>query len=196
MADKEKENENRAGGSAPEANAKPPKKGNKLLLLTLPVAGSVLGAAATMAIPGAHPLANSSALVKHEARLDFAVSEIKANLARSGGLHFAGLDLHVQVKTTQPDRVAERLGLKPAASEGGHGGGAPKKEVVQLQGTVGTAVRDRIILLLNAKSIDDLEGRERKELLKREIKEELDLVLFPDRDGEVETVLFKDLLIQ
>jgi flagellar basal body-associated protein FliL len=193
MADKDKESKD--GAPAPEADVKK-KKGGRLVLMTLPVVGAVLGAAATMAIPKASESPNTGHSADAEAHLDFAIPEIKANLARSGGLHFAGIDIHVQVKTTNAKQVSERLGLKAGGSDGGHGGGGGRSEVPQLGGTPGTAVRDRIILLLNAKSIDDLEGREKKELLKREIKEELDLVLFPDRDGEVETVLFKELLIQ
>jgi flagellar basal body-associated protein FliL len=193
MADKDKES--KEGAPAPEADVKK-KMGGRLVLLTLPVVGAVLGAAATMAIPKASQSASTGHGGDAETHLDFAIPEIKANLARSGGLHFAGIDIHVQVKTSNAKRVAERLGLKPDGSDSGHGGGSGRSEVAQLGGTPGTAVRDRIILLLNAKSIDDLEGREKKELLKREIKEELDMVLFPDRDGEVETVLFKELLIQ
>jgi flagellar basal body-associated protein FliL len=193
MADKEKES--KAAGEAPETPVKT-KKGGKALLLTLPVAGAVLGAAVTMAIPKPSEGGHGAHAPEPLAHVDFAIPEIKANLARAGGLHFAGLDIHVQVKTKDPKHVSERLGIKAEASEGGHGGGGAKKEVPQLQGTLATAVRDRIILLLNAKSIDDLEGREKKELLKREIKEELDMVLFPDKDGEIEAVLFKELLIQ
>ena len=116
---------------------------------------------------------------------------MKANLARSGGFHFCGAEFLVQVKTRKPDAVEARLGLR-----GGGGEGGSRAEAPPLQGSVATAVRDRIILLLNAKSIDDLEGRDKKELLKKEIREELEPLIFPDKDGEIETVLFKDLLIQ
>lgn len=198
MAENPKDKDKEKEGVNPEAGAEaaPPKKGKgKLLLLLLPVVGAVLGAAATMAIP--RPVEGGKPVEHPPSHLEFTIPELKANLARTGGMHFVGADIVVQVTTKEPEDVKSRFGIKSSGGgEGGHGGGAPRTEAPPLQGTIATAVRDRVILLLNAKSIDDLEGRDKKELLKKEIKEELDPILFPQKDGEVSAVLFKDLLIQ
>jgi flagellar basal body-associated protein FliL len=192
--DKEKDPEKEKDEKAEAAPAT--KKGGrrKILLLGLPVLGAILGVVATMAVPKA----NSAGKAKEkeedgpESHINFCIPDVKANLARSGGLHFCGAEFLVQVKTRKPDALEMRLGLRG----GGGGEGGARSEAPPLQGPVATAVRDRIILLLNAKSIDDLEGRDKKELLKKEIREELETIIFPDKDGEIETVLFKDLLIQ
>jgi flagellar basal body-associated protein FliL len=188
--DKENENEDEKDGKAAATRSK---KGGRrrLVLISLPIVGAVMGAIATMAVPKPNISGKPKDEIGAEAHIDFTIPDVKANLARSGGLHFCGAEFLVQVKTKKREAVEARLGLRAGSGEGNG-----KSEAPAIQGSAATAVRDRIILLLNAKSIDDLEGRDKKELLKREIREELELVLFPDHDGEVEAVLFKDLLIQ
>lgn len=179
-----------------EGAAAPKKKGGKILFIALPIVGALGGFGVTFALP--KPAEEKQ--VKHEKPelfADFAIPEIKANLARSGGLHFCGVDIHIKIKSREMEHVAARLGLPVDSGAGGeHGGGGKPKDVPVLGMQYGSAVRDRVILLLNSKSIDDLEGREKKELLKKEIRAELDELLFPEHDGEVEAVLFKDILIQ
>jgi flagellar basal body-associated protein FliL len=204
---KEKEKDEAKGAAAEESAEGDPKaakpaasksKIRKLVLIGLPVFGAVLGAVATMAIPKPHPAETRPKEDKEKdkekdlgTRIVFSIPDVKANLARSGGLHFCAAEFLVQVSTAKREAVEERLGLK-----GGGGEGADRKEAPPLKGLLATAVRDRIILLLNAKSIDDLEGRDKKEILKKEIRDELQPILFPDHDGEIEAVLFRELLIQ
>jgi flagellar basal body-associated protein FliL len=193
MADKEKDEK----GEAPDAPAsdQPKKKKTKsILLVSLPIVGAILGVIVVMAIPKPGAASATHESSGETEKLQFSIPEVKANLARSGGLHFCGVDIHVELVTKNPSAVADRLGLRSSGG-GGHGGGA-KAGVPTLEGSMCTAVRDRIILLLNSKSIDDLEGREKKELLKREIKDELEPLLFPEKDGEIGAVLFKEMLIQ
>jgi flagellar basal body-associated protein FliL len=192
MADKKDE-------KPPEPEAQPPrKKGGKLLFVILPVLGAIAGLGASMAIPKPKAQNDHTKEEPAEEFIDFMLPEIKANLARSGGLHFCGLDIHIRVKSRKMDEVAHKLGIEFSSSggEGGHGGNAKAIGIPPLGGTAGAIARDRVILLLNAKSIDDLEGREKKELLKKEMKSELEEVLFPGKEAEIDSVLFKDILIQ
>ncbi|MBL8995521.1 MAG: flagellar basal body-associated FliL family protein [Spirochaetia bacterium] len=193
MSEKEKKEE-----KAGEAQAAPKKKGGKLLFILLPIVGAIAGIGVSMAIPRTNDHANQKPHEPEEQLLDFAIPEIRANLQRAGGLHFIGCDIQIKIKSRHMDHVAPRLGLKaPTGEGGGHGGGGGKPaELSTLGPDYSVAARDRIILLFNAKTIDDLEGREKKELLKKEIKAELDEVLFPEKDGEVEAVLFRTILIQ
>ncbi|MFN0205566.1 MAG: flagellar basal body-associated protein FliL [Planctomycetota bacterium] len=195
MADKK---EDKQSG---EAAAGPSKKnGGKLLFIILPIVGAVAGIGASMAFPKPPSNHAHAQTDQQEEYLDFMVPEIKANLARSGGLHYCAVDIHIRIKSRDMGKTAKRLGLTfsgGGGADGGHGGGGGKNAAIQpLTGNFEAGARDRIILLLNAKSIDDLEGREKKELLKREIKEELNEVLFQQDDGEIDSVLFKDIMIQ
>lgn len=193
MADNEKKAEKTA---AEATEQKPKKKSGKLLFIILPVVGAAAGVVATMALPKPNQKAEAKQELP-EQYADFAIPEIKANLARSGGLHFVGVEITIKIKSHEIDHVAHRLGIVAESGGGeGHGGGGKPKDIPQIGPQFVSAVRDRIILLFNSKSIDDLEGREKKELLKREIKTELEQLLFPEKDAEVEAVLFKDLLIQ
>ncbi len=174
-------------GEKTEGTAKPAKKGGKMLMLLLPLVGAIAGVGATLAVP--KPAGPAHHAEPPEEFGGLAVPDLKANLARSGGLHFCMVDIHVTFKTRKMKDVLARLGVKP-------GEGAAAAMVPMLTGPVGTAARDRLILLLASKSMEDLEGRDKKELLKKEIQSELQPILFPDEDGRIDAVLFKDLLIQ
>lgn len=192
---KEKEAEKAADPKAP-AGAK---KGGKLMLIVLPVVGALAGIGATFAVPKPTPQGDHKPQEPPEEIGEFAIPDLKANLHRAGGLHFCMVDLLVNFKSRKMKEVKEHLGLKvEAGGGGGHGGGggAAPKPAEALMGSLSVAVRDRIILLLSSKSIEDLEGREKKELLKKEIQQEIEPLLFPHGDGKIEAVLFKDLLIQ
>ncbi|MBI3819099.1 MAG: flagellar basal body-associated FliL family protein [Planctomycetes bacterium] len=190
MADKEKKEDK----TAAEASVPAKKRGIPLLFIILPIVGAIAGVGVTFALPKPHKESDAKQETP-ESYADFIIPELKANLARAGGLHYCGLDIHIRIKSRDISHVSARLGLPKDSSGGEHGGGKPKG-VATLGDEFGAAVNDRVILLLNSKSIDDLEGREKKELLKREIKSELEPILFPEKDGEIEAVLFKNLMIQ
>lgn len=182
------EQDDKAAG-APEAAA-PAKKGKPVLLIVIPLLSAVAGAGVTFLLPKSHATKDEKvAEVAKPATIEyFAISDVKANLARSGGTHFCGLDLRIGFKTKQIDAVRARLGLKPPDSKDG--------AIQPLGGALGSAARDRIIMLLAAKSMQDLEGRAQKDLLKKEIQSELQAVVFPDDDATIGDVLFNDFLLQ
>jgi flagellar basal body-associated protein FliL len=189
---REREKPEASAGAAGEGEAGKPKKGKAWLALALvPVAGAVAGIVATLAIPRHEPTkAPKGPSSDREVFEYFAISEVKSNLARSGGMHFCLLDLQVHVRTREDriDAVRKRFG--------GKAGDAARGEVAALQGALGTLARDRLILLLASKGMEELEGREKKDQLKSEIVRELNPILFPEKDGEIVAVYFKDLLIQ
>jgi flagellar basal body-associated protein FliL len=162
------------------------KKGKPLgLVLSVLAIGAAAGVGATLAIPRP-PASDSNSNRQVETLEFFAIPEVKANLANSAGRHFCMVDLQINFRTKNLDSVRMRLGLRSESSV----------SVEPLGGAIGTAARDRLILLLASKGMEDLEGREKKDLLKKEIEAELAPIVFPDKDGEIEAVLFKDFLIQ
>ena len=58
------------------------------------------------------------------------------------------------------------------------------------------AVGDRMLLLLSDKTPEDLEGFEKKNLLKEEMRATIDRLVFPDKKGRVEDILFRDFKVQ
>jgi flagellar basal body-associated protein FliL len=177
-----------AAEGAPEAPAAAPGKKKKLwivLAIVLAVSG-IGGAAATLAIPKPTPTAAPATAASSEIVGYFEILDLKSNLSRSGGLHFCMLELAIEYRTKNGGAAETRLGLKTD----------PGGTVPYPTGPVATAIRDRLILLLASKGIEDLEGREKKDLLKKEIQAELQPLVFPDKDGDVKQVLFKDFLLQ
>lgn len=61
-----------------------------------------------------------------------------------------------------------------------------------------TRIRDRLTILLSGKSIDDIDGGEKKKLLKKELEDVLQEVLFEETDehGRIEAVFYNEFLIQ
>jgi len=171
--------------AAPAAAAPASKKKLWIILGALLGVSAIGGAVATLAIPRARPVVAPVAEARDTVGW-FEISDLKSNLARSGGLHFCMVELLVQYKTRNPGGVETRLGLRTN----------PGATVPMLTGPISTAARDRLILLLASKGIEDLEGREKKELLKKEIQAELAPLVFPEKDGEVGEVLFGDFLLQ
>ena len=183
MADKDQE-------KAPAAEPAPKKKKLPLFMIVVPVLSAAAGVGVTFMLPKSHapkPEETTEA-VKPPETIYFRIADVKTNLARSGGTHFCGLDLTFVFKTKEADAVKARLGLAPSDAKG--------NEIPYLGGPVGAAARDRIIMLLASKGIEDLEGRTQKELLKMEIKSELQSVLFPENDGTIEFIHFNDILLQ
>lgn len=58
------------------------------------------------------------------------------------------------------------------------------------------AIMDRLHLIFNGKSLEDIDGAERKELIKEEIKGHLQLLLFPDKKARIERVLYREFFVQ
>ncbi len=61
-----------------------------------------------------------------------------------------------------------------------------------------TRIRDRLTILLSGKSIEDIDGGEKKKLLKKELEEVLQELLFEDAEepGRIEAVFYYEFLIQ
>jgi flagellar basal body-associated protein FliL len=57
-------------------------------------------------------------------------------------------------------------------------------------------LRDRLTLLLSNKGIADLEGLEKKRVLKQEIQDQVEQAVFPDKTGKVDAIQFRTILIQ
>lgn len=57
-------------------------------------------------------------------------------------------------------------------------------------------VRDRLNILLSNKTVADLEGSEKKQALKHEIRRALDEAIFPDQAGRVEEIFYSKFSVQ
>ncbi len=57
-------------------------------------------------------------------------------------------------------------------------------------------IRDVMLSLFAGKALEDVEGAEGKELVKQELRNRLQTVLFPDKKGRLEKVLFRDFYVQ
>ncbi len=61
-----------------------------------------------------------------------------------------------------------------------------------------TLIKDGLITLLSGKTLDDIDGAEKKKLLKKELEEVLSKALFedPEQQGRIETVFYYEFLVQ
>lgn len=57
-------------------------------------------------------------------------------------------------------------------------------------------IKDALITLLTEKTLDELESREHMNLLRIELKEELNRVVFPDGKGEIQSIFYEDFIVQ
>ena len=57
-------------------------------------------------------------------------------------------------------------------------------------------IRNALILLLSEKTVEDVEGSEPKELLREEIREALNRVVFPKARGEITKVHYVDFIVK
>ena len=106
-------------------------------------------------------------------QLTFDLPDITVNLKGAGGQRFLTLS----------STVVYRIG-----SEIEDGNAVLEKRSM--------AVGDRLLLLLSDKTPSDLEGFEKKNLLKEEIRETIQRLVFPEKKGRIEDVLFRDFKIQ
>lgn len=60
----------------------------------------------------------------------------------------------------------------------------------------GAEIKDALTLLLIDKTMDDLEGRDNLMILREEINEELNNVIFPSGGGEVRKIFYNEFVIQ
>jgi flagellar basal body-associated protein FliL len=58
------------------------------------------------------------------------------------------------------------------------------------------AIMDCLHRVFANKTVDDVEGSERKDLLKEEVRAQLQTILFPDKKGRIEGVLYRDFFVQ
>ena len=61
-----------------------------------------------------------------------------------------------------------------------------------------TLIKDRLLILFSAKSLDDVDGAESKRLIKTEILEALNDLLYskPEHEGRIEQVYYYEFLVQ
>lgn len=109
---------------------------------------------------------------KEPTRVTYEIPTVLVNLAGSGGKRYLKAGIVIDYTTKKPDEAAKRIEEKAAA------------------------LRDALITLLSSKDQRAVDGREKIALLKLEIAEELNKVLFPDDLGEVETVYFQEFIVQ
>ena len=57
-------------------------------------------------------------------------------------------------------------------------------------------INDTLIMLLSSKTIGAIDGYAKKELLKEEIRQKLQKILFSDNKGKVTNIYYKSFLIQ
>jgi len=57
-------------------------------------------------------------------------------------------------------------------------------------------LKDGFMMLLSEKTMSDVESREQKEILKEEVKSLIQKIVFPDKRGMVEAILFRDFKVQ
>lgn len=101
-----------------------------------------------------------------------AVDPVVVNLAGSLGERFLKLEIAFEWSSAEPDLVREQL---------------QKKKVI---------LRDRMIALLGQKSVRALDSEEGRGLLKEELREGFDQVLFPKGGGKVGRVFFSEFIVQ
>ena len=72
-----------------------------------------------------------------------------------------------------------------------------KPEITKkLFNTQSVFINDTLIMLLSSKTIDAIDGYAKKELLKEEIRQKLQKVLFSDATGKITNIYYKSFLIQ
>ena len=69
-------------------------------------------------------------------------------------------------------------------------------EVPNLFLTKEAKLKDALMMLLSSKAPEDVASREQKELLKEEMKALIQKIIFPEKKGRVEGILFRDFKVQ
>ncbi len=57
-------------------------------------------------------------------------------------------------------------------------------------------LRDAFIMLISSKTPADVQSAEQKELLKTEMKKKIQQIVFPEKHGRVEEILFREFAVQ
>ncbi|HYC76029.1 MAG TPA: flagellar basal body-associated FliL family protein [Planctomycetota bacterium] len=114
---------------------------------------------------------------------EFDLPDINVNLKGTGGQRYLAAGLGVRF------RIGQELALTPNKDGTPHD---PKSSFEKAK----LEIKDRLTILLSNKSVNDLEGSEKKKALKQEILEELSVAVFPDQLGRIEQVYIKQLLVQ
>ena len=125
----------------------------------------------------------------------YELADINVNLKGADGQKYLSVGIGVSYKLGA-ELVEEH---KAAAKEGGGGGHGGDKKGAGPPGPFDKAkleLKDRLTMLLSNKTQADIEGKEKKQILKQEILEEVQAAVFPDKKGRIENVYIKNLLIQ
>jgi flagellar basal body-associated protein FliL len=107
-------------------------------------------------------------------------------------------DLNVNIKGSNGERYLT-VGLAVQYRLGAELMNPPDKAPVDYKAPFETAkleISDRLTLLLSNKTLPELEGREKQNVLKQEIMEEVSAAVFPDQMGRVDKIFINKLLVQ
>lgn len=88
---------------------------------------------------------------------------------------------YVQIQATAVCRVGG-----PLAPEG----------VSALFSSAEARLRDAFIMLISSKAPEDIHSAEQKELLKTQMKDKIQKIVFPEKHGRVEEILFRQFQVQ
>lgn len=107
-------------------------------------------------------------------------------------------DLNVNIKGSNGERYLT-VGLAVQFRLGAELMNPPDKSPPDYKAPFDTAkleISDRLTLLLSNKTLPELEGREKQNVLKQEILEEVSAAVFPDQMGRIDKVFINKLLVQ
>ncbi len=183
QADKDKNEQATDDGEAAAQNEEAAPSKTKGLLRSALAIAVVYALSAGVAFfvlpaPDPDPHAGAHAQEEHEekeaetTRVSYEVPTVLVNLAGSNGKRYLKAGIVISYTTRNPDKAAEGIEEKKAL------------------------LRDALITLLSSKDQRSVDGREKLALLKLEISEELNKVLFPDELAEVDTVYFQEFIVQ
>jgi flagellar basal body-associated protein FliL len=126
----------------------------------------------------------------HESRVDWASRRGQEAYYAPDVLNQDLKDINVNLKGTEGQRylsvgisVGYRVGPEVAD---------PKAPFQKAE----SDLRDRLTMLLSNKGLADLEGLERKRVLKQEILDQVQQAVFPDKTGRIDEVYYRNFLIQ
>jgi flagellar basal body-associated protein FliL len=165
------------------AAAAPPARKRGALLVTGIVLVAIGGAFLTAALvfPTAHAAAppaddkgaeGTAAQKPTEVETLYELEEVLANIAGAAGTRYLKIEIALLIRSPSDVKVADLLQQRRPV------------------------VKDCLITLFSGKTIETVEGRENKEQIRMEIRDELQRLLFSSVKGTIERVFFKSFLSQ
>jgi len=176
----------KAPGPENPAAAPPPPKRKRGVLLVTGLLLFTVGAAfltAALVFPAAHAATppaegagggaeGATAQKPTEVETLYELEEVLANIAGAAGTRYLKIEIALLIRSPSDVKVADLLQQRRPV------------------------VKDCLITLFSGKTIESVEGRENKEQIRMEIRDELQRLLFSNVKGKIERVFFKSFLSQ